>query len=76
VFDKSEDVLFGMGQVSDLTGVEFHAPDFPSDFGLKLRGTDGQSYVLRPRDYSHMQFGGYWKTFCPKVSAGLPFRLQ
>jgi hypothetical protein len=74
VFEKSEEVLDRMGQISDLTEVEFDPPDFPSDFGLKLRGTDGQSNVLRPGDHS-LQFGGYWKTFCPKVSAGLPFSI-
>jgi len=57
-----------------LLEVEFHAPEIPQ-FDMRFRGIDGQVYTLRASDYAHMQFGGYWKTFCPKVSAGLPFRI-
>jgi len=74
VLDKSEDTLLGMGQVSDLAGVEFHAPEWGGP-DLLLEGMDGQVYREHIGDSFHPSFGGYWKTFCPKVSAGLPLRL-
>jgi hypothetical protein len=63
--EKSEDLFWGMGQLSDIDGVTFHPPRWP-DMSITLRGQDGQKYKINPRDDAGpLSFGDRWGVSCP-----------
>jgi hypothetical protein len=77
--DASGDLLGGMGQASEIRGVEFHAPEWP-DLEVKLRGVDGKAYTLSARDMwdmsgSSIPWGDQWSVFCPRLAVGSQLRL-
>jgi hypothetical protein len=75
VLENSGDFLLGMGQVSDISGVQFHAPEWPH-MGLVLQGENGGPwYSAEPSDFGQLSFGNHWKMFCPTVPTGVPLRL-
>jgi hypothetical protein len=76
VLENSGDTLLGMGQVSDIAGVEFHGPEWPRT-GFVLQGKDGgPQYGLEPADFlAHMPFGNHWKMLHGMVPTGIPLRL-
>jgi hypothetical protein len=67
----------GIGQLSDVNGLEFHPPKMPEMPPLALRGTDGKTYQL-PTD---TLFGNTWlpatkfRIFCSRLLPGEPLRL-
>lgn len=69
--------IAGIGQLSDVSGLEFHPPKMPEPPPLSLRGTDGKSYRLDLTD----MFGKMWlparefRIFCPRLLPKEPLRL-
>ena len=79
VLDKSGDLIGGMGQASDIGGVEFHGPESP-EAGLRLLGDDGKVYDTFFRDFlpkgeTFPPFGDHWGMFCPRLPTGISLRL-
>jgi hypothetical protein len=79
ILDKSGDLIAGMGQMSDILGLEFHGPELP-DMGMQLRGQDGQLYDLFMRDFlppgeQFPPWGDHWRLLCPRLPVGIPLRL-
>jgi len=68
--------IAGIGQLSDVSGVEFHPPltQWPQ---LRLRGKDGKDYVFDATD----MLGNKWlparefRIFCPRLLPNEPLRL-
>jgi hypothetical protein len=67
-----------MGQLSHISGVEFHHPDSP-DMHIRLMGDDGLPYDLSTRDMFDLSGGipwsDYWKMFCPRLPSGTQLRI-
>jgi hypothetical protein len=75
VLKNSGDTLGEVSQLTDIPGVTFIPPQFP-DTSLKIRGTDGNDYVLSPRDIpTNVHFGNEWKMVCPLLPRGPQIRL-
>jgi hypothetical protein len=75
VIDKSGDLLFGMGQISDIPGCQFHGLKWP-DINVGIVGTDGHTYPFSPQDYiGDLPMGGEWSMFCSSLPRGLPITL-
>lgn len=79
VLDKSGDLIAGMGQMSNILGLEFHGPELP-DMGVRLRGKDGLSYDFFMRDFvspgeQFPPWGDYWRLLCPRLPVGITLRL-
>jgi hypothetical protein len=75
VLEGSEYSIWGMGQVSDIVGVEFHGPEWPAT-GLVARGSDSdQWYHVEVSDVAHLAFGNHWEMLCRIVPTGVPLRL-
>jgi hypothetical protein len=77
--DKCGDLIAGMGQMSDILGLEFHGPELP-DMGIRLTGDDGKFYDLFMRDFlpegEHFPpWGDHWRLLCPRLPVGIPLRL-
>lgn len=72
------EVLRGMDQSpgARIDGVELYAPQVPFPV-VRLRGTNGQDYVLRPGDFGPggLAVGEQWKVSCQEVPSGVPLRL-
>ena len=69
--------IAGIGQLSDVNGIEYHPPKSPELPPLSLRGEDGNLYRLPTADV----FGSVWlpattfRIFCPRLLPGEPLRL-
>jgi hypothetical protein len=69
--------IAGIGQLSQVSGLEFHPPKMPELPPIALLGTDGKTYQL-PTDN---MFGSTWlpatkfRVFCPRLFPGEPLRL-
>jgi hypothetical protein len=78
VLQNSGDLLGGVGQVSDLHGVEFNAPEIP-DASIRLRGNDGLDYVLFTRDMFAMSgdapMGTALESILPQTLGGRPVKI-
>jgi hypothetical protein len=75
---QNGDVLYGIGQLSDIPGVEFHPADVP-DATATFKGVDGQKLRVSLRDMMAMvggtSFAPYYKLFCPTLPSGIQMRL-
>lgn len=65
--------IVGMGQVSDISDVEFHAPDL--HFGATYMGADGQRYRFEADDFVKNAFGTNWKMMCRTLPTGPQLRI-
>jgi hypothetical protein len=74
--EKGMELLWGMGQISEVKGCRFSEPDLP-DIGLSVLGTDGQRAKIMMRDFSKemSHVSTSWKVFCDKLIPGDELRL-
>ncbi|HEY1803452.1 MAG TPA: hypothetical protein VGG45_03130 [Terracidiphilus sp.] len=76
--EKSDDTFWGMGQISDIPGVQVNTPTSRLPSGsLTLRGADGNDYILDTRDYPFANpFADHWNFFCPRLPIEGELRLS
>jgi hypothetical protein len=72
-----KDIFLGMGQISDLSGVEFHPPKLPP-LSAVLRDENGQKFEFNPFDFVKQPFffGRHWGLFCPNIPTGAPLVIS
>lgn len=74
--NKSGDFIAGIGQLSDVGGVEFHKPQLPQA-KLRLTGKNGKDYIVTSTDImdaGHPLFFDV-RVFCPRLSPEETLRL-
>jgi hypothetical protein len=82
IIDDENSVLWDMGQVSTIPGVEFRPPEIP-ELRLQLQGKDGSTSVVTSNDMfaqaNHGKkmpsVGKQYGVFCPRLFPDLPLRL-
>lgn len=78
----SDGVLFDMGQMGNIPGVEFHAPAMPN-MSVQLVGKDGQASTVTTRDMWALaskgkkmpSLGREYRLFCPRLIPKTPLIL-
>jgi hypothetical protein len=74
VVNKSGDTLYGMGQITSISGCEFHGPRMPAQLGFDATGTNGKNYRIPP-PAEESSFGSEWGVSCSSLPAGVPLNL-
>ena len=74
VLDNSEDVFVGMGQLSDIPGVQFNGPKAP-DMIVQTDHTNISSRDTWAMSSSPFPWGYSWNVFCPRLPREGELRL-
>jgi hypothetical protein len=76
-----EGTILNMGQLSDISGIEFRPPDDAPDLGVTLIGKDGSVGTVTTRDIQNRAgvkfpiFSNHWKVFLPRLIGMAKLRL-
>jgi hypothetical protein len=74
VLPNSKDLLAGMGQISNIQGCEFHAPELTDDVVARFPGLTISAKDMIATE-GGMPWGEYWKMFCSRLHSGVELRV-